>query len=390
MLKFINPLDWSWQAFDLAGSFVDLLDKSFHPIPNGAPMPVKHERPNALIVKDGVQLANAVQRNDVAITLTESAYLAKETLNFGQNVDLIGVGPSLVTIMAADNFNGSEMVSITRPGASLENICLRGGYRTVNGIQLEDAMDVLVQRCLLTSFQRNCMRMVGHTSNVVVFLCEMADTYSNHGIGMRETVSDVLIASSIFHDCGRKGDNDGFGLDLHGQRIWSLGNLVFDNHRGIKLPDTKDVMVWRCYVDDGFSHKYPPVSIWKSNESYGRTPTRVTITGCTLDSQTYHIGIWNSDEIFVGPNRALKSGQPVELLIKGRYTALPDKETPLPPLPPAPPEEPPIEPDTGDDIGGLDEKALDELTGMVAQRLNIDALADQVGRKLLQRWMSVL
>ena len=390
MLKFINPLEEAWQAFDLAGSFVDLLDKSFHPIPNGAPMPVKHERLNALVVKDGVQLANAVQRNDVDISLTEPTYLITETLNFGQNVDLVGEGPYLVNIMAADGFNGSEMVSISKPGALLDNIWLNGSHRTVNGIQLEDAMDVLVQRCLLTSFQRNCMRMIGHTSNVVVFLCEMADTGSNHGIGMRETVSDVLIASSIFHDCGRKGDNDGFGLDLHGQRIWSLGNVVFDNHRGIKLPDTEDVMVWRCYVDDGFSHKYPPVSIWKSNESYGRTPTRVTITGCTLDSQTYHIGIWNGGDIFVGPNRALKGGQPVEMNIKGRYTALPDKETPLPPLPPAPPVDLPIEPDTGDDTGKLPDVALDELASEVLARLDVDALADQVGRRLLQRWMNVL
>lgn len=375
MINYIHPLDWSSYALEVY-QFADLLTGQIREIPQDAPTPMVREKATAVQVRNGEELVNAVRRSGVAVELTQPEYEIAETLRLGPDVDVFGAQASLVRIVAADVFKGSEMVSITQQGAGLHNVDLIGHHLMVNGVQLEDAGDVLIKRCRLQAFQRNCLRMVGNTNHVAVLFCEMMDTKSNHGIGMRESVSDVLIASSAFHHCGTAGDNDGFGLDLHGLRVWSLGNVVHDNHRGVKLPDAQHVVWDGGYVDDGWSHKYPPIAIWRSEG--GRRPNDITITNVALDSLDYHIGVWNSDVVRFGNVVAMRNGktvnekgEPVQLAIKGSAIRLPSTPGTPPVDPPAPPA---VEPD------GLD---LDALAGEVLRRLDVNELAHLVGQKLV-------
>lgn len=377
MINYIHPLDWSSYALEVY-QFADLLTGQIREIPQDAPTPMVREKATAVQVRNGEELVNAVRRSGVAVELTQPEYEIAETLRLGPDVDVFGAQASLVRIVAADVFKGSEMVSITQQGAGLHNVDLIGHHLMVNGVQLEDAGDVLIKRCRLQAFQRNCLRMVGNTNHVAVLFCEMMDTKSNHGIGMRESVSDVLIASSAFHHCGTEGDNDGFGLDLHGLRVWSLGNVVHDNHRGVKLPDAQH-MVWDGgYVDDGWSHKYPPIAIWRSEG--GRRPNDITITNVALDSLDYHIGVWNSDVVRFGNVVAMRNGktvnekgEPVQLAIKGSAIRLPS-------TPGTPPVDPPAPPAVEPGAGGVD---LDALAGEVLRRLDVNELAHLVGQKLV-------
>ena len=377
MINYIHPLDWSSYALEVY-QFADLLTGQIREIPQDAPTPMVREKATAVQVRNGEELVNAVRRSGVAVELTQPEYEIAETLRLGPDVDVFGAQASLVRIVAADVFKGSEMVSITQQGAGLHNVDLIGHHLMVNGVQLEDAGDVLIKRCRLQAFQRNCLRMVGNTNHVAVLFCEMMDTKSNHGIGMRESVSDVLIASSAFHHCGTAGDNDGFGLDLHGLRVWSLGNVVHDNHRGVKLPDAQH-MVWDGgYVDDGWSHKYPPIAIWRSEG--GRRPNDITITNVALDSLDYHIGVWNSDVVRFGNVVAMRNGktvnekgEPVQLAIKGSAIRLPS-------TPGTPPVDPPAPPAVEPGAGGVD---LDALAGEVLRRLDVNELAHLVGQKLV-------
>ncbi|MEZ4714285.1 MAG: hypothetical protein R3A44_44305 [Caldilineaceae bacterium] len=379
MINYIHPLDVSTHALE-SYQFVDLYTGRIGEIPSDAPMPAVREKPSTVQVRNGSELVNAVKRSAVMVELTQPEYLISEPLVFGHDVDLVGAQTALVRIVADDGFKGNEMVSITQQGAGLNNVDLVGRHLMVNGVQLEDAGDVLIKRCRLQAFQRNCLRMLGNTNHVAVLFCDMMDTKSNHGIGMRETVSAVLIASSAFHHCGTQGDNDGFGLDLHGLGVWSLGNVVHDNHRGVKLPDAQHLVWDGGYVDDGVSHKYPPIAIWKSNESYGRRPNDITITNVALDSLDYHIGVWNADIVRYGnivPMRNGKTvnekGEPIQLSIKGSAIRLPS--APDEPLvePPAPP---PVVPDP-------DAPDLDALAGEVLRRLDVNELAHLVGQRLV-------
>lgn len=377
MINYIHPLDWSSYALEVY-QFADLLTGQIREIPQDAPTPMVREKATAVQVRNGEELVNAVRRSGVAVELTQPEYEIAETLRLGPDVDVFGAQASLVRIVAADVFKGSEMVSITQQGAGLHNVDLIGHHLMVNGVQLEDAGDVLIKRCRLQAFQRNCLRMVGNTNHVAVLFCEMMDTKSNHGIGMRESVSDVLIASSAFHHCGTEGDNDGFGLDLHGLRVWSLGNVVHDNHRGVKLPDAQHVVWDGGYVDDGWSHKYPPIAIWRSEG--GRRPNDITITNVALDSLDYHIGVWNSDVVRFGNVVAMRNGktvnekgEPVQLAIKGSAIRLPS-------TPGTPPVDPPAPPAVEPGAGGVD---LDALAGEVLRRLDVNELAHLVGQKLV-------
>lgn len=377
MINYIHPLDWSSYALEVY-QFADLLTGQIREIPQDAPTPMVREKATAVQVRNGEELVNAVRRSGVAVELTQPEYEIAETLRLGPDVDVFGAQASLVRIVAAEGFKGSEMVSITQQGAGLHNVDLIGHHLMVNGVQLEDAGDVLIKRCRLQAFQRNCLRMVGNTNHVAVLFCEMMDTKSNHGIGMRESVSDVLIASSAFHHCGTAGDNDGFGLDLHGLRVWSLGNVVHDNHRGVKLPDAQHVVWDGGYVDDGWSHKYPPIAIWRSEG--GRRPNDITITNVALDSLDYHIGVWNSDVVRFGNVVAMRNGktvnekgEPVQLAIKGSAIRLPS-------TPGTPPVDPPAPPAVEPGAGGVD---LDALAGEVLRRLDVNELAHLVGQKLV-------
>ncbi|MCB0086361.1 MAG: hypothetical protein KDE54_00480 [Caldilineaceae bacterium] len=360
--------------------YADLFFSTIGVFPEGVPELMPTDRGAPVVKADnGVELVNAVRQGGRIVELAEPEYHINAPLVFAPGVDLVGVNKAPVRVVAADGFKGSEMVSILQPGAGLENVDLFGRYLMVNGVQLEDAGDVLIKRCRLRSFQRNCLRMIGNTNHVAVVCCEMGDTKSNHGIGMQTDVSDVLIVSSAFHHCGQDGDDDGYGLDLHGSRVWVLGCVVYENHRGVKLPDAQSVYVEGGYVDDGTSHKYPPISIWRSEG--GRRPNNITIKGMALDSQAYHIGIWNSDVVRFGNVVAMRHGKaldaegaPFQLAIKGTAIRLPPVEPPV--LPPV---------DAGPGVGELPSTApeLDALAGEVMRRLDVNELAHLVGQKLI-------
>jgi len=348
-MNYLHPFDVTPAP---RGYFVDLRTGAIHKLRTdyGAR---EFVTANRYVIDNPVDLIDAAKTPDTTIILNKPDYPIAKRLVTARNVAIVAhpAHEGMPTIRTADNWSGGDVMVEPTGALRFDTVAIDANFKTVTGINVSDQSDITVWRCLLRRFKNVCFRITGESSRITAAYSEFTDTKNNHGIGARETVDSILIMSCLAHGLGTTGSDDGFSWDLHGLGYEVAGAIGIDNHRGCKLPDSgEDGHVHHGYQDDGKSHRYAPIAIWKSNASYGRRPNNIYLDNLTLASSGYHVQISNADDIYIDTETiesVNSAGEPVELQIKGTIREYDAPESPpiIPDIPPIdPPDTPPTEP----------------------------------------------
>lgn len=343
-MNYLHPFDVTPAP---AGYFVDLRTGAIHKMRTdyGAR---EFATVNRYAIDNPIDLLDAAKHPDTTIILSAADYPIAKRLVTAPNVAIVAhpADETMPTIRTADNWSGGDVMIEPGGAVRFEGVRIDANFKTVVGIGVSDQSDITVWRCLMRRFKNVCFRITGDSRRITAAYSEFTDTKNNHGIGARETVNSILIISSLFHGLGTTGSDDGFSWDLHCVSYEVAGAIGIDNHRGCKLPDSIGGHIHHCYQDDGKSHRYAPIAIWKSNASYGRRPGDIYLDNLTLASAGYHVQISNADDIYIETETiesVNSAGGPVELQIKGTIREYDAPDSP-PIIPDIPPVEPPTEP----------------------------------------------